>query len=79
MCALSKKLFVVTSGKWLLDVPGTQPPLTCTQKKKNIYESDYPASQQMKFVCAVNVYASDTVAMQLLIDKYLFLNTKQLI
>ena len=49
------------------------------KKKIYIYESDYPALQQMKFVCAVNVYASDTVAMQLLIDKYLFLNTKQLI
>lgn len=49
------------------------------RKKNHIYESDYPASQQMKFVCAVNVYASATVAMQLLIDKYLFLNTKQLI
>ena len=33
----------------------------------------------MKLVCAVNVYKSDTVAMQLLIDNYLFLNTKQLI
>ena len=30
-------------------------------KKKHIYTSDYLASERMKFICAVNIYASGTV------------------
>ena len=30
-------------------------------QKKHIYTSDYLASERMKFICAVNIYASGTV------------------
>ena len=33
--------------------------------KNRIYTSDYPASEGMKFVCTVNVYASSTVDSQM--------------
>ena len=32
----------------------------CMQKN-HIYASDYPVSEHMKFICAVNIYASGTV------------------
>ena len=34
--------------------------LPCAQKNC-IHASDYPASERMKFVCAVNIFASGTV------------------